>query len=412
MKIAHINKFFCAVGGAEKIMLHEAQLLQERGHEVYFFASDRQPYFIEDYQYASYFSKYTPYSKLPAAQAVMNIPKLVYDVDTQKKLDCFLKEFKPDIVHMHEFFYNLTPSIIKACKQNNTPVIMTLHTARLVCPTGKVMLKGKSLCDEVYCAKGNSLHCIVNNCFEGNFKHSAIYAAEFAARKVHKLVEQIDHFISPSRALADLAMKSGFVENRISVVNNLLERHHFNVEPRYNNQNYFLYVGRLAHDKGVQYLIKAFSMLPKEIELHLVGTGPQEEDFKLMAKEYGLDNVRFLGFKSGKELYDIYKGCIASILTCYWFENFPTTILETFVNGKPAIGSNIGGIPEMVEPGVTGLLTEPANPEDIARAVETLYNDKQKAIEMGKNARKKAEENYHPDIHYEKLIEIYRKYVK
>jgi glycosyltransferase involved in cell wall biosynthesis len=259
------------------------------------------------------------------------------------------------------------------------------------------------------CVTGNSLPCIQNRCVNKNLSKSAVFALEFAFRKFHKQLENIEYFLSPSQALLNLALKSGMEKEKFVLLNNCIDENYFNNTPEYSNNNYFMFVGRLAKDKGVHYLIEAMNKLSRDIEVHIIGTGPHEELFKQMVKDYNLHNIKFLGYKAGDELEEEYKGCITTILPCYWFENFPTTIIESFTYGKPVIASYIGGIPEMVEHNQQGLTFKPASVDALAECIQKLYNSPQTVLEMGKNARQKAENLYNPEIHYKQLISIYEK---
>jgi len=216
------------------------------------------------------------------------------------------------------------------------------------------------------------------------------------------------HFICPSQAIANLVVLSGKDKSRIHVVNNALANEKFQIEPCYENKGYFLYVGRLEKTKGLHYLIEAMKHVPRNVKLHIVGKGNREEDLKKQASSLGLDNIDFLGFRSGKELEEEYKNCIATILPCNWFENFPTTILESYAYGKPVIASKLGGIPEMIDNGISGILTEPTDINGLANAMNRLLNDKELVVNMGKAGRVKLERLFNPNVHYDKLLNVYK----
>ena len=153
------------------------------------------------------------------------------------------------------------------------------------------------------------------------------------------------------------------------------------------------------------------SRLP-ESRLHIAGTGPYEKNLEELAKKLNLNNVEFLGYKTGMELENEYKYSIANILPCNWFENFPTGILESFIYGKPVIASNVGGIPGMINNNETGILFEPGNVVELKEAIQRLHSDLSFAVQMGMNARAEAELKFHPQIYYQKLLSIYESLVK
>ena len=147
--------------------------------------------------------------------------------------------------------------------------------------------------------------------------------------------------------------------------------------------------------------------LPREINLHIVGTGSEEEILKEYAQKHQLRNVSFLGFKKGLEVLTEYQNCIATILPCNWFEIFGMTNIESFINGKPVIASNIGGIPEIVEHNVNGLLFEPTNVVQLKECILTYWNNPQLAIEHGRNGYQKAITQYTEEKHYNELMKVY-----
>lgn len=189
--------------------------------------------------------------------------------------------------------------------------------------------------------------------------------------------------------------------------NNFVDDSKFDIKPVFENKGYFLYVGRLSKEKGCHYLLEAMSKLDDKVELHIVGYGNEEENLKEQAKKLNLKNVHFLGFRTGSELEEEFKNCIATILPCNWFESFGLTIVESFVYGKPAIASKVGGIPELVENNETGIVFEPGNVEELTLAINRLSTNPELAVQMGQKARIKAETLYRQDLYYSKLIEIY-----
>jgi glycosyltransferase involved in cell wall biosynthesis len=407
MRILHINKFFSPLGGAETIMLEEAKAFEKEGHEIFFYATDKKPFFDENLPYISKFSKYTNYSSLSPVNMVKSLPKIIYDKDAAVKFENFINEIQPDIVHCHEFFYNLTPSFLDVLKRKKIPAVMTIHTPRLVCPAGTLMKKKQHLCEDIPCATGNSISCIQNACVDKNTAKSTVFAMEFAARSYHRLLETFQYFIAPSQILLELSMRSGLPKEKFTLIHNFIDDKYFDSTPNYNSGDYFLFVGRLANDKGVKYLIEAMNLLPREIPLRIVGTGPQEEEFKALAQKYELNNITFVGHKKRHELVDEYRNCIASLLPCYWFEAFGLVIVEAFTQGKPVLASKVGAIPEIIENGINGFTFEAKNVQEIASYINKLYNDRSLVQLMGRNARKKAEKMYTAKLHYNRLLDLY-----
>ena len=151
--------------------------------------------------------------------------------------------------------------------------------------------------------------------------------------------------------------------------------------------------------------------LPRAINLKIIGTGEEENKLKQCAKENNLYNVEFTGFKNRNEIKEYYQNCIATILPCNWFENFPTTNMESFINGKPVIASNIGGIPEQVEHNKTGLLFEPANIKQLKDCILTYWKQPELVVEHGKNAYQKAITEYTESRYLKQILKLYKKLI-
>ncbi|MEI7473450.1 MAG: glycosyltransferase [bacterium] len=404
MKILIINNFFEPIGGAEKYVNSLGNILQTEGHEVFYYACKADEYFEKDYKYSNYF----PDRK---GKSLKKIYKRYYNKNAEINLEAYLQEIKPDIVHINNIGHNLTVSVVNACEKYNIPMVMTIHDCGMFCPGGRLMRHNKTFCKGLTCLGKSDwiglFNCITNKCYRNSLYESVKFASVFFYNKNSKLYKYPSFYICPSNAIKNLAIKSGLAENKLTTINNFLEDSQLEIIPNYNDNGYFLYCGRLSDEKGLKSLIAAMKLLPKDIELRLVGSGGEESKLKKLAKD--MPNIKFLGYMSGTELEEEYKNCIATIIPSNGFDNFPTSAMESFFYGKAVIGSNIGGIPEIVENNETGLIFEPADAEKLAEAINILYKDRTLSVEMGKKARNKAENLYTKKAYYEKLKEVYEK---
>ncbi|MDA8133617.1 MAG: glycosyltransferase family 4 protein, partial [Desulfobacteraceae bacterium] len=217
--------------------------------------------------------------------------------------------------------------------------------------------------------------------------------------------KNISFFISPSRFLKSKLMEFGYPENKIVYIPNYIESEKF--LPRYEGEDYLVYIGRLSAEKGISTLLKAFKTLKAEsTRLLIAGDGPMRAELETMA---GQDSrVRFMGYLSGQALSDVTRNARAVVIPSEWYENAPISVLEAFAFGKPVIGARIGGIPEMVDEYKNGLLFESGQDEDLAEKLnEFLRYPKKTVAEMGRAGRKKAEAEYSRELHYEKLVQTY-----
>lgn len=399
MKILMVNHMFTNFGGGETMLMAQANLLKAHGHNIEFFALDKEPYFIKDYKY----SKYFPHIKSGIKNYLRHPIKYYYNGDVKNALKKTIEEIKPNLIHC-QFIDTFTYSIFDCFK--DIPTILTIHSPyRVFCPIGTYM-NNERICKNG-CEKGNYIPCIKNNCshnIEGNTR-KALYS--YIAFKNFK---NVDYYITPSEALKKQVIFSKIIEdsNNIISIPNFLDRDMYNTVPNYNNRGYFLYAGRLVKHKGVQYLLQAMKELPRNIEIHIAGTGEFESELKHYKNEYNLNNVKFLGHLTREQLFNEYQNCIATLVASNWFEIFGLVNIESFINGKPVIASNIGGIPEIVEHNVNGLLFEPANIDQLKNCIMTYWNNPELVVQHGKNGYQKARNNYSEDRYYEQIIKIYQ----
>ena len=399
MRILIVNSFFFLKTGADKIAYETYKILKQQGHEVFFWAMDKGPYFEADYEYSKYF---TPYY-FGVKDYLKNPIKYYYNYRALRDLNKFIDVIEPDIIHYHSFWC-ISTLVFKA--NPNIPKVLTHHDARC-CPMITLMYKNKTFCNKMYCKNGNFWPCIVNRCGKNNNIEESIRKA-LATYIIVKHQKYIDKFVVPSKALKEKLIEGniGINQDNTIVVNNSLSSDELNKEPNYNNKDYFLYLGRLSKEKGLLYLLQALNDLPRDIRLYIAGAGKEEETLKTYVNEHNL-NVKFLGFVKGEQASELYKNCIATILPSNCFDNFPTANLESFANGKPVIASNVGGIPEQVDDNENGLLFEAGNVEQLKECILKYWNNPELTILHGKNAYKKAIFHYSPKRYYNELMNVY-----
>lgn len=402
-KILFINGSFKNDSGCAVIAQNTYKMFKNRGFDVEYYTTQG---FTNDKTYK--FSKYFPEHFNTISKYILNQWRYYYNWTSRKNIEKVLKEFKPDIVHVHSLrISSMTYSVLQPIIKKNIPIVMTLHDCFLICPTMRLIKGNGEFCD-AKCKGINKLHCILNNCDntnELNFR----WAMMSFVNKLTGYDRCITKFITPSKALMNIMLKynNDINENNIITINNFLSTDKLKIKPNYANKGYFLYIGRLSKEKSVITLLQAIKELPMEIKLHIVGTGPEEKKLKKYVNKNELHNVEFLGLKTGSDIQDEYQNCIATILPCNWFEIFGMTNIESFANGKPVIASNIGGIPEIVEHNVNGLLFEPADVEQLKECILKYWNNPNLVIEHGKNAREKSIKFYTEKIYYKKLSELY-----
>ncbi|MDP8235272.1 MAG: glycosyltransferase family 4 protein [Candidatus Erginobacter occultus] len=401
MKVLLVNKFLYPKGGDAKCTLATGQLLSEKGHRVDYWgmkdpANPVLPYtdtFVENIDYNGSSS---------VGRKIADALKILYSLEARAKISRIIEAVKPDIVHLHNFAHQISPSVLHILKKRSIPTVMTMHDYKLVCPAYTMYSKGAP-CEK--CGKGRYYHCLINKCVKGSYLKSLISMVEMYLHfKVLRIYKNVHVFISPSAFLKNKLRDMGFNYDIIHLPNFV---HIEDYLPQYQfTEKSFCYAGRLSAEKGLLTLIRAVKGL--DMELKIVGEGPLSAELRQYARAENISNIRFLGYRTGDELTKEISSSLAVVVPSEWYENNPLSIIEAFAMGKPVLGARIGGIPELVKDGETGYTFESRNTEDLRNKILRMTSRPDQIIEMGKAARKFVEVNNNPDKHYNRLLEIYQ----
>ena len=308
----------------------------------------------------------------------------------------------PDIAHVHNVFPQLTPSVLNACKRAGVPVVLHCHDYRLTCPVTS-HLHDLKVCDR--CRGGREYWCALNNC-RGDIPESVAYAIRHAVVRAFRLVtDNVTLFVVLSEFAKHHLVNRGFREEQIVVLRNPVLLPESAVDP--SGGEYAAFVGRLVPEKGTDTLLAAAAWLP-ELPIRLAGSGPLMP--RLVKSAPG--NVTFAGHLNRENLVQFYKKARFLVIPSRWFEMCPLVISEGMSYGLPVVASRIGGLPELVEEHVTGLLFEPGNSEDLASKMELLWKNPQLCRQMGKAGRQKAFLEYSEELYYKRLMAIYAKAIE
>jgi len=404
MKILQINNYHYLKGGSEKVYFETSSLLEEKGHKVIFFSTGNEKNLKTKYE--KYFVKPTNYNSSKIVDKIMSVHNFIYSKKAKKNLEKLILDEKPDIAHLHIFYGHLTSSILPILKKYNIPTVMSIHEYRLMCPTYLMQDINGNNCE--LCANGNYFNCIFKKCNKGSFSKSFISALEcFIRDYFFNYVDFIDKFILVSKFIYNKHKQYNKIpENKMIQLYNFIDINNYKFEV--NKGNYYLYVGRLSVEKGIMTLVKAFHNIPN-INLKIAGIGPMERDIVDYVKRNNIQNIQLLGFCNKEYLEELIHNAIFTIIPSEWYENNPMSVLESFAYGTPVIGSNIGGIPELIIPEKTGYLFSPGDIEDLQKIILYSYdisiNDYK---DMSLNARKLIEGEFNKDKYYEELIKIYK----
>ena len=404
MKILAVNKFYYMKGGSEAYYFSLNNLCIEKGHEILPFSMKDEKNI--DSEFGEYFIENVNYEDMSLKTKILNSAKIVYSAEAYNKIKKVARNTKPDIAHLHIFQHQLSPSIILALKKSGTPIVNTVHDLKVVCSNYK-MLNSKGICEE--CKGGKYYKCFLNSCVKGSKLNSMVNTLEAYLHKFLKSYQYVDMYICPSDFYRKKLIEFGIAENKTIHIPNFIDIKEF--EPCYEAEDYFVYMGRLSEEKGIKVLINAMNKV-KVSKLYVLGTGPLESELIKQVEDSKLSNVEFLGFKTGKELENIIKKSKFVVIPSIWYENCPMSVIEAMAYGKPVIGSDLGGIPELIEDKGTGLIFKSGDKEDLANKINYLLDNPSICNEMGVSGRKRAEDCYDKAIHYEKINEVYNKLLK
>jgi glycosyltransferase involved in cell wall biosynthesis len=398
MHIAMANNYYYLKGGAERVLFEEKKILEANGHKVAVF-SQTHP----SNEYSKYAYYFLPFKDWRNASWLGRIPtalSIMYDRRTGRSFQRFLETAKPDLVHAHNIYGGLTTSIIDTAQRKNVPVVMTLHDYKLICPS-YLMLNRGSVCED--CHGRDFIHCVLNRCHKESLAASGVYCIESYLNRWLGKYNAVRYFICPSRFSLKKHTELGIPENRLLYIPNFINAAEH--EPVYDEGNYALFVGRLSKEKGIGTLLRAAENL--DVPVRIVGHGPLRAEYDRHVQERDMAHVKLEGYKSGDDLRRLYANAAFLVLPSECYENAPMTILEACAYGKPVIGSRIGGISEMIEPGRSGLLFTPTDAGELGECMQTLWHDKSLRSKMGRAAREKVQKEFSSEAHYEQLMDLY-----
>jgi glycosyltransferase involved in cell wall biosynthesis len=383
MRVLQVHNHYKISAGEDTVFFAEAALLEEHGHEV-----EKLTLSNNDVNSLS--------EKLKSALGV------IYNTGSASIVEKKILAFRPDVIHVHNFFPLISPAVFYMARKHKVPVVMTLHNYRLICPSAYLHYNGRVHMENVH--KAFPLAAIM----EGAYRNSRFQTASVVlATGVHKLLgtwqHKVDRFITLTSGAADLFLNSSLKlrPEQLVVKPNFTADLGVSTSER---ENYFLYVGRLSPEKGVSTLLKASEKHP--FSLKIIGDGSMREEVEQHAAKH--PQVEYLGYQKTDRVVQELKAARALIFTSEWPEMFGMSIIEAFSTGTPVVASNIGGGGQLVQHGHNGLHYEPGNVEEMVRQVKTLEQDTANAQVLGKNARQDYEAYFTPEANYQMLLQLYK----
>ena len=364
-KLLSINNYHYRRGGSDVVYLEHAALMEELGWENAFFSmrhpknieSEWSQFFVDEIEFGHAYS---------LAEKMAMVSKVIYSFEAQKKLRRLMHRYQPDVAHLHCIYHHLSPSIIPELAKAGVPIVMTAHDLKIACPAYKMLNEG-GICER--CKDGSFLNVIKHRCVRGSTGASAVVALESMLHyRLNTYKKYVNTVVVPSLFFMEKFIEWGWPREKFVHIPNYVDATRFT--PDYDPGDYFLFFGRLAPEKGVATLIRAAQKAG--VKLKLAGTGPEQDRLHALGLESGAD-VEFLGYQSGEALHALIRGARAIVLPSEWYENAPMSILESYAFGKPVIGADIGGIPEMIVEEETGWQFESRNIAELSAVLSRVH---------------------------------------
>ena len=403
MKVLIVNKFLYPNGGSETYIFKIGKWLAENGHEAQYFGMEHEGRIVGN-RAESYTSNMDFHTG--KIGRLLYPFKIIYSLEARRKLRPVLEDFAPDVVHLNNFNFQLTPSILyeieryERKKGKKIRIIYTAQDYQLVCPN-HLLLRPREYEPCERCLQNGFKECIRGKCIHGSLVKSILGYMEAELYKKLHVYRKLDAVVCPSRFLRDRLAQYEDLRDKLLVMHNFVDRKDMLEERNPQERDagrYVLYFGRFCREKGVGTLLQVCRSLP-QIPFIFAGSGPMEEEVNTV------ENVENCGFVSGEALYRLIAEAAFCVIPSEWYENCPFSVMESQIYGTPVLASAIGGIPELVKDGETGELFPPGNVDALREKTKKLWKDRkllEKYTENCRSVRFDTTEEY-----CKKLLEVY-----
>jgi glycosyltransferase involved in cell wall biosynthesis len=426
MRILQVNKFLYRRAGAEAYLLDLSQLLAEKGHEVALWGCR----FSQEEQTFSFHSKFLVFENLLLAPVyydrqegfLKNLKKfghMIWSFEAAKKFEALIKQWRPEIIHLHNIYHHLSPSILGVARRYRLPVVQTLHDFKLICPNHKLFTEHLP-CQR--CKSYRYWNALFHRCVQNSYFASGAAVIEMSLHRLWQIYEKnVAYFLTPSHFLRQLLISWGKNPKQIITLHNFVSLE----KEKNENQvlgDYLFFAGRLTEEKGIWLLFKIAQALP-EIKFKVAGTGPELKRLKKEKEKHGVKNFELLGFQEKEKVKELMAQARLVIVPSLWYENYSMTILEAQALGKAVLATATGGTTEMIEDGQTGFLI-PLEEKEFQKKqlfflnssflelwldkIKKIYYDLPLLERVGSLAQKRVQQENNPETHYQEIIKIYQ----
>lgn len=384
-RILQVHNFYQIPGGEDVVVRNEKRLLEEHGHKVYtYYRSNAE-------------------LKEGGRLGKLCVPfTAIYSFKTVREVKKLIKEYQIDIVHVHNTLTMVSPSVFYAAFRCHVPIVQTLHNFRMLCPAGS-FFRDNVICEE--CVQGGLKCAVKHKCYRNSKLQSFVSAAVL---KVHRV-------LGTYRKVNFICLTE-FNRNKLLALGDIVDAKKIFIKPNFTfaegiepsnvpeQEEYYLFAGRVEALKGVDIAIKAFEQIPDR-KLYIAGTGPMMDEMQAYVKEHNIQNVKFLGYLQKEDMTEKFYHAKAVIMTSQCYEAFAMTIAEAYSYGVPVIAGRVGNMEGMVQEGVTGVKFTYNSSSDLAEKVKEF--EQLDRVTLKENAREFYQERLRPEDNYRKLMEIY-----
>ncbi|MGH9773797.1 MAG: glycosyltransferase family 4 protein [Candidatus Acidiferrales bacterium] len=387
MRVLLIHNAYQQPGGEDTVVEQERRLLESAGHRV-----------------ITYLRSNCEMENSSASRKLTSIGKAFWATDSRRDIFRILQQEKPSVVHVHNTFFMISPSIYSACNESGVPVVQTLHNYRMLCPAAN-FFRAERACEE--CAERGLWRGVLHGCYRDSRAATAAVGMMLGLhRALGTWTAGVDCYIALSNFAREKFIAGGIPQRKIVVKPNFVSP---DPGPGKGNREYALFVGRLSAEKGPGTLLDAWERLQSDIPLVMIGDGPLSAELKSRAQKLRLSHrITFLGRLAREETIAAMQRARFLILPSRCYENFPMSICEAFACGTPVICSRMGSMQEIVEDGRTGFHFSPGDADDLAGKVEWAWANPRRLAGMAAEARAAFVSKYTAERNYQMLMEIYR----
>lgn len=388
-KILIVHNTYQQPGGEDVVFEQERDMLTRQGHQVITFCRSNRD--ADDYR---------GFGRISLAK------QSIWSSSSRHDFARLLRYEKPDVVHVHNTFVMISPSIYSACREAGVPVVQTLHNYRILCPAATFFRDGK-ICEE--CLSGSLIPSVRHACYHNSYSASAVVATMLWFHRFRDTWSNISLFIALSKFSRQKLISGGLPSEKVVVKPNFVYP-----DPGVgtSDRNYALFVGRLSPEKRVSTVLKACQLSSQSIPMVVIGGGPDLPGLQAQAQHLNLNQVVFRGQLAREETLAAIRGARFLVFSSEWYENFPVTIAESFACGTPVIASRMGAMEELISEGRTGLHFAPGNSDDLAQKIDWAWCHPEQMRTIGRACRAEYESKYTTDNNYPILREIYCRAIK